>query len=919
MTPNFLDVVWLTFCGTLVFLMQVGFLCLEAGSTRSKNRINVLTKNLSDMAVSVLIFWMVGYGFMFGNSFHGGLGVDRFFPNLGENKDIWTGSFFLFQAMFCSTAVTILSGAAAERIRFKGYLAIALLVSGVVYPVFGHWVWQGIDRGLPGGWLAEQGFVDFAGSTVVHSLGGWCSLATILVLGSRLGRFSPKRQYEAMASSDSPMAFLGTMLLWFGWFGFNGGSNLVFNADVANVMANTLIAGVAGVMYPLVLLSLRRKPVLIRPLMNGALAGLVAVTAGCHAYSSVDALLIGAAGSAVMMVAEHVLERCRIDDVVGAIPVHLAAGIWGTLAVGLFGNLERLDTGLNRFEQIRAQLSGILACGLWAFSLTLLSVFVLNRVGMLRVSPRHEYIGLNASEHGASSQVKDVYSVMRHHATTGDLRRRVATADPFTEVGRVGQWYNQVIAALEAAITTNEAIINTALDGILTLSRPSLRIQSANPAAENIFGYPMTSLIGKPVQVLLAAHQSLSEQQLTAIAGANEPYSLTGERADTGKFPIEITATAAQVEGNAFFTVFLKDISARRLAEKGLLASKAEAHEKAIALEQAMVQLRRTQAQLIQRERIAGQGQLVAGIAHEINNPVSFIHGNLEHAKTYIQDLLHALETYREQAQRPPQSRRQQLDAGIDTEEIDYIAADYPKLFASMQAGTQRIRSIVEQLRNFSRYDEAELKSVNVQTGLDSTLMVIDHRFAATARRAAIEVVKQYDTLPDIECYANALNRAFLNILTNAVDAFDRQANERAVQGTKEAISPPKILIKTRPLKSSTQNSIQICISNNGPTISPADQKKIFDPFFTTQPIGQGTGLGCTISYQIVVEQHHGELRCQSCPSKGTTFTIELPLAQSTVTTHRLNPVKQPSEQLDSADLPTELEPLSLAPSPTSV
>ena len=557
--------------------MQAGFLCLEAGSTRSKNRINVIIKNLTDLGLSVLIFWAVGYGLMFGNSWQGVIGVDRFWPNLGENRDIWTGSFFLFQAMFCSTAVTILSGAAAERLKFKGYLAIATLISAVIYPIFGHWVWQGTDRALPNGWLAAQGFVDFAGTTVVHSVGGWCSLAAILVIGPRIGRFSCKRSFDDMASTDLPIAFLGTMLLWFGWFGFNGGSNLVFDAHVSNIIADTLMGGAAGVITPILWMLLRQRPVEVKPMMNGAIAGLVAVTGGCHAFSSVAALLVGAVGSLLMIAATDLLENCKVDDVVGAIPVHLAAGIWGTLAVGLFGNLERLGTGLNRFTQIKAQLSGVLACGLWAFTVTLVGVWILARLSLLRVSARQEYLGLNITEHGSKSQVDDLFSVMGQHAKTGNLRRQ-AKSDSFTEVGRVGHWYNQVIAALESAIATNDAIVATALDSILTVTTSDLRIQSANPATAKIFGYSHQALTRQSLQKLLLTNKAIrfDAAHINEIVESAEPLPAYGQHSSGQNFPIELTAAKTTIETHSFFTIFIKDISARRLAEDALLDSRAK-------------------------------------------------------------------------------------------------------------------------------------------------------------------------------------------------------------------------------------------------------------------------------------------------------------------------------------------------------
>lgn len=855
--------------------MQTGFLCLEAGTTRSKNRINVTIKNLTDLCVSVIIFWAVGYGLMFGNSLHGNVGVDRFFPNLGENQDMWTGSFFLFQAMFCSTAVTILSGATAERIQFRGYLAISAVISGLIYPVFGHWVWQGIDSGIHSGWLAQRGFIDFAGSSVVHSLGGWCSLAAVLVIGPRIGRFSVKRQFESIRGTDVPLAFLGTMLLWFGWFGFNGGSNLVFNNHVSNIIANTLLAGTAGVLTPIALMSLRGRPIEVTPIMNGAIAGLVAVTAGCHAYSSTAALAVGSVGSLMMMLTTSLLTKAKIDDVVGAIPIHLAAGTWGTLAVGLLGNLHQLNTGLNRIEQVEAQLAGILSCALWSFGVCFAAVIGLQKLGVLRVSAKQEYLGLNISEHGTTSTVEEVYRVMRHHAKTGDLKRRVK-GDSFTEVGRVGQWYNQVIVALETAVATNEAIIQTAVDSILTLSSKDLTIQSANKATQQIFGHSPAALIGQPLHCLFVPKTKLSLQQLTVVATAKEPETFIGQHQNGRTFPLEITATKSYANRQQFFTVFLKDISVRQRTAEALMNSRAQARAKSQALETALSQLRETQAQLIQRERIAGQGQLVAGVAHHINNPVNFIYGNLEHAKEYIQELLEAIATYEQYEQTLSEEVRSQLQEKLEATDIAYIRTDYTQLFQSMQTGTERIRTIVQQLRNFSRYDEAELKTIDFHTSLESALAVLAYRLEATSQRPAIEVIKNYGEADRIECYASAINRAVLNLLCNAIDAIDRQAEEDSTQPQQDCI--PQIIIHTQ---AEDRTHLTVTLSNNGQHIPKDELKQIFDPFFTTQAVGQGAGLGCTISYQIIVQQHRGQLKCASAPGELTCFELTIPLSQS--------------------------------------
>ncbi|MEO0648532.1 MAG: ATP-binding protein, partial [Cyanobacteria bacterium J06650_10] len=543
------------------------------------------------------------------------------------------------------------------------------------------------------------------------------------------------------------------------------------------------------------------------------------------------------------------------------------------------------------------QVSGILACALWSFALCLVAVLCLKKVGFLRVSAKEEYIGLDISEHGTAATIEDVYGVMRHHVKTGDLKRRV-NIDPFTEVGRVGQWYNQVIVALEKAVATNEAIIQTAVDGILTLSSDDLIIQSANAATHRLFGQADEALINQPIHHLLTPGTQLSPQQLTVIATAREPETLMGQHQNGETFPLEITATEAQANGQRFFTVFLKDISVRQQAADALIESRAHERAKSKAFEKALSQLRHTQAQLIQRERIAGQGQLVAGIAHHINNPTNFIYGNLEYAQQYVEELLEAVEAYQRHESALPQAVRSQIQEQLTGLDIDDIRTDYPQLFESMQRGTERIRMIVQQLRNFARYEEADLKTIDFHTSLDSSLMVLAYRLEATHGRPAINVIKDYGQVSQVECYASALNRAVLNILCNAIDAFDRQAETIALerdtleqdaleQGSlKQADlepsgdrTPLQITIKTR----SHREHLHIAISNNGPHIPKETLKKIFDPFFSTQTVGQGTGLGCTISYQIIVQQHHGQLTCCSQPGQPTAFYLEIPLTQSSL------------------------------------
>lgn len=443
-----LDTLWLVVCAGLIFLMQPGFMCLESGLTRSKNSINVAAKNLADFGVSVILFWAMGYALMFGISWGGVVGTSGFF--LSPGTDYVLSAFFLFQIMFCGTATTIVSGAVAERLKFITYLFISCLTSGIIYPVYGHWVWNGLNQGQALGWLGKLGFVDFAGSTVVHSVGGWISLAVLMVIGARQGRFNERGKPQKMRSSNLPFAVLGAMLLWFGWIGFNGGSALQFNDLVAPIVLNTVIGGAGGMLTGTIWSYRRYRLLDMDFLINGSLAGLVGVTASCFAISTASAFLIGAIGGIVMVLVNDLLDHYQIDDAVGAVPVHLGAGIWGTLAVALFGDSKLLQTGLNIWHQLAIQVLGIVLAGVWSFGVTYLILRLIQPWFSLRVSLAEEERGLNWVEHGAKTEAFDLIEVMESQAKGENLNLR-APVDPFTEIGPIALRYNMVMDALQFA------------------------------------------------------------------------------------------------------------------------------------------------------------------------------------------------------------------------------------------------------------------------------------------------------------------------------------------------------------------------------------------------------------------------------------------------------------------------------------
>lgn len=466
-----IDQLWLLICSGLVLLMQAGFMCLESGLTRSKNSINVAVKNLSDFGVSVMIFWTVGYGLMFGLSAGGLIGIRDFFFNTNSHPDHAT--FFLFQAMFCGTATTIISGAIAERLKFSAYIFIVILVSGFIYPIYGHWAWN------EGGWLYNLGFLDFAGSTVVHGMGAWVSFATLVIVGARQGKFTSAGE-QKIQGSNLPFAVLGALLLWVGWIGFNGGSTLALNEQVPSIIVNTVLSGSAGMVTAMILSQIQFKRVEVEEVINGSLAGLVAITACCNIVSNPIAIIVGITAAGVTKTVGILLRKQKIDDAVEAIAVHGGAGMWGTLCVGLFGNVDA------RYSQILVQLLGIGVALLWGAGLTWVILTLLNRWQPMRVSFEDEAIGLNISEHGAKTDAYDLFQVMDRQANTQDLTLRVPV-EPFTEIGHIATRYNQVIDSLERNHRENAESLEE-LYAITATAVAAIENQNYNPDSFDSFG-----------------------------------------------------------------------------------------------------------------------------------------------------------------------------------------------------------------------------------------------------------------------------------------------------------------------------------------------------------------------------------------------------------------------------------------------
>ena len=393
-----MNVVWTCVAAFLVFFMQAGFAMVESGFTRAKNTINIMMKNLMDFSIGTIAFFVLGFGLMFGAT-NGFFGTTHFGLSGADwaSKD-WNFTFLIFQTVFAGTAATIVSGAMAERTKFAGYLAYSVFICAFIYPIFGSWAWGSLLDG--NGWLEKLGFCDFAGSTVVHSIGGWLALAGAIVVGPRLGKYAKDGAPRAIPGHNIALASLGVFILWFGWFGFNPGSTTVGDGEIGRVAVTTNLAAAAGSIAAMVVSWIITKKPDGSMALNGALAGLVSITAACYTVSGVGALVIGLIGGVLVVLSVYFIDRVlKVDDPVGAVSVHGVCGAWGTLSCGLFN----LDGGLlygGGLKQLGVQTIGVLAAFAWAFGLGLLLFFVIKKTIGLRVSEEEEIRGLDIGEHG---------------------------------------------------------------------------------------------------------------------------------------------------------------------------------------------------------------------------------------------------------------------------------------------------------------------------------------------------------------------------------------------------------------------------------------------------------------------------------------------------------------------------------------
>lgn len=579
-TKTNLDMVWVLVAAALVLLMQAGFILLEAGMVRSKNSINVAQKNMLDFTFTVVLFAGVGFMVAFGSSQGFWVGADTNLLFL-SNVDAWGLAFFTFQVMFCGTAATIVSGAVAERMPLAAYVLGSIVIAALIYPVFVHWAWGTALVENDTAFLANMGFVDFAGSTVVHGTGAWVALAACLLIGARKGRFDTNGLPRRIQGHSPVLATSGAVLLFVGWIGFNGGSTLEASSDIASIIANTVLAAAMGTAAGHAMGWWQDRVLLPEKSITGLLGGLVSITAGASVLTAPTAMLIGAVGGSVAVWSVSFLERrLRVDDAVGAIGVHGFAGVVGTIGLAFLAPMSLLPLD-NRIDQILVQLFGVTVNFLWAFGLGLITFWLISKLVRVRVSADREEIGLNEAEHGTRigiGHVEDAFDRLVEGQADLSLRLDISEGD---EAERLGRLFNALMDTIESEETAKSdtvereraaeeaerlsALANATFEAIAI--SVAGKIVDGNAALEQLTGLSLEALEKRSLDSLVvegdveAFHNHFE-------ASSGEPYEVGFVGAREDLIPVEIRSREIVYKGQITRVAAIVDLRERKIAEE---------------------------------------------------------------------------------------------------------------------------------------------------------------------------------------------------------------------------------------------------------------------------------------------------------------------------------------------------------------
>lgn len=822
---NSFDTSWILICAFLVMTMQIGFCMLEAGLVRQKNSINVAFKNLMDFIVAGLAYWAIGFGVMYGvGEVNGIYGTTMFLKSHADGAI----AFFLFQMVFCSAAATIVGGALAERTRLSAYLVISALVAAVFYPLVGHWVWGGaLGEGTPG-WLAQRGFIDFAGATVVHGTGGWLALAAVIIVGPRIGRFDKSK--SPLRGSNYPVATVGVLVLWFGWFGFNGGSTLAFNDQVPLIIVNTSLAAAAGGFTLLSWAWLKERKPDIAASLNGTIAGLVGVTAGANIYEATDAILVGIVCAVVCGIATRLLEKLKIDDVIGAWPAHAVAGGAGTLMVAVFGDISAFTEATTRADQLLIQASGVVTVAVWAFGVGYAVLFVVNKMMPLRVTEADERIGLNIAEHNASTDLVELVGEMQLHRNNGDFKTSVYE-EPHTEVGLIAAEYNRVLSRVSLEMETREEayrqleeesefrfIFENSHEGIVQFARNGA-ITKANPAAVSLLGFDTADeLIAGVGQWMAKLQGGNKESKLRALVRQLNETGIARE--------VELSFIRANDGLEAHVQIDLRRLVTADGTEPTVLASVID-----VSAKKANDSLRLERD--IANAASHAKSEFLANMSHEIRTPLNGVTGMLE--------LLSRTELDRRQ------------------ERFIHVAG----------TSADTLLSVINDILDVSKIEAGKLELEKTEFNLPQLLSDVLDMFAQQAASKGLELASLLPTnIPDrVIGDPERLRQVFVNLVGNALKFTERGSVTLRVRS--ESIVNSKA-------------HFRFSVEDTGVGINPAEKERLFEAFTqadtsTTRKHG-GTGLGLNITRQLI-DLMGGNISVESQLGSGSTFYVELDLA----------------------------------------
>ncbi len=847
------DVIRILIAAFLIFFIQGGLILIEIGLARAKDAGHIVVKNLSCFGISSITFLLIGYGIMFGASSLGLFGRSGFLLNsirLSHGINNWACVNLILQVVFAGTAATIVSRAMAERTKLIGYVFYSLIISGLIYPVAGHWIWGG-------GWLSRLGMVDFAGSSVIHSMGAWVSLAFIIVLGPRIGRYQKDGIPDVISSPlqgyNIPLATLGVIIICLGWFGFNIGSlHSCSNPVMALIIINTLLSGASGSLFIMFYTWLKAGKPDVWLTLNGALAGLVTSTASSVFVCPFSSVIIGSTGGIIMYIFIKLLDRFKLDDPVGAISIHGANGIWGTLSVALFAqpgfsqnSLGVPIKGLLFGGDIRflaVQSIGVLAVFFWSFGAALAVFRLIGKKICLRISNEEEIYKrkIHKEEIRETDYNKDKLDsflsfedVQRMQETISSQQKRLRELSIFHEI-------SQSMHSLNL-----DEILQLILKGVTqSIGFDRARLYLINER-ENVLECKIAVGIDqekiRTVTFPLDKEKSLTarvvlEKKAYIIHDADNDPKVNKQIKDLfnlksfvvvplqGKERIMGAISADYIYSGKTITKEKVDSLITFAGQAGMALEIAQLYQELKQFNEELEErvrkatddLKKTQEQLIQSSRLSALGQLSAGVAHEIRNPL-----------TSISILIHSLKE-----KLPPKA--------IKKADIDVIENEI-----------ERINQIIKQFLDFARPSKPKIGKADINDIIEDTLILIRHDLLEND----IKVKKRLALLPFALADRDQIKQAFLNIILNAI---------QAMPGGGELVISTGL----------TDNYIKISFMDEGNGIPESIREKLFDPFFTTKEEGIGLGLSIT---RRVVDDHKGKIDVESTKGKGTTFSILLP------------------------------------------